>query len=79
MLKSIFSICDCFFNIFYMKSGSIPLHEVYYMKDMASFKKWFYDQVRLVNTACHCSPPAELQWLFSNTDATGKSHNEETV
>lgn len=62
-----------------MKGGSIPLPEVYYMKDTASFKKWFYDQVRSVNTACRCSPPAELQWLFSNTDATGKSHSEETV
>lgn len=41
----------CFFHILHEKVELSPLQKVYYMKDMASFKNWFYSQVRLVDIA----------------------------
>lgn len=43
------------------------------MKDMASFKKWFYDKVKLVNTT-YDVPPCQIS-VLSHTDTTGKSYN----
>ena len=63
------------FSYFTWKTGSIPWHKIYYMKDMASFKKRLYDKVKLVNTVYYV-PHLPNHNVFSYIDTTGKSYSK---